>query len=177
LIRAAFAALLFVLASSNASAQAQVPPVGATAEVRDPRGQLVATAALRQAPDQVLISLTFPNRTAVVGTHAIQIDAGGRCDFSSAAPTVTKLGSLVIGPAGVSVYNLPAPSVTVRELLQPPGASLVIFAQADDGAPIACGGITSAGANSRADLPNAIGIAAMGALLIAAGVVLRRPPA
>jgi hypothetical protein len=100
------------------------------------------------------------------------------------------LPNLVIGPAGVSVYNLAAAHVTLGSgpgsLLGGQGTSLVIFAQPDDdtsqpegnaGARVACGVIAggSTPVNSWPDLNHAVAIGGMGALMIVAGVVLRRP--
>jgi Cu-Zn family superoxide dismutase len=117
---------------------------------------VVAEVTLREAPDQVLIALTFPDRT-LTGTHAIQIHDTGRCDppdFASAGgifnpfgkqhgllnpdgPMAGDLPSLVIGPSGLSSYNTAAPLAKLgsggpASLLRPGGTSLVIFAQADD---------------------------------------------
>ena len=190
--------------------------LGAAAEVRDATGRLVATAALSESPDQVLISLTFPDRAALVGTHAIQIHDVGRCDppdFASAGgifnpfgkqhglrnpagPMAGDIPSLVIGPNGVAAYNTTAPLARLSpgpaSLLRPGGTSLVIFAQPDDdqtqpegnpGARIACGVIqpisltqTRQPTNGDPDLTTAVLIAVLGALLIGAGVVLRRAP-
>ena len=86
----------------------------------DPNGRLIATATFREATDQVLINLTFPDRAALSGTHGIQIHEAGRCDppsFASAVAVFNPFGkphgllnpdgpmagdipSLVIGPAG-----------------------------------------------------------------------------
>jgi len=204
---------------------AQVAAVAATAEVRDAAGRLLATAALSETPDQVMIGLTFPDPAALTGTHAIQIHEVGRCDppdFTSAGsifnpfgkehglrnpagPTAGDVPSLVIGPNGVTAYNTSAPLARLSpgpaSLLRQDGTSLVIFAQADDdqtqpegnpGARIACGVIQPASPSGTAsldasgrqpatnrgdpDLTTAALIAVLGALLIGAGVVLRRAP-
>lgn len=141
------------------AAQAQVQPasVAASARVYDRAGRLVATASFREATDEVLVNLAFPDRSALIGTHAIQIHESGRCDppdFSSAGgvfnpfgnqhgllnpdgPMAGDLPSLVIGPAGVGGYNLAARLVKVSTgpaaLLRPGGAALVIFERSDDG--------------------------------------------
>jgi superoxide dismutase, Cu-Zn family len=145
-----------VAAPGLAAAQAQTPPIGASAQLVDTSGQVVAQASFREAPDQVLISLAFPDRSAFVGMHAIQIHEVGRCDppeFSSAGgifnpfgkqhglknpggPMAGDVPSLSISPGGVSGYNTSAPLVKLGQgpasLLRPGGTSLVIFAQADD---------------------------------------------
>ncbi len=149
------AALIVWLSVWPAVAQAQTPPVGASARVRDAGGRVIAEVTFREAPDQVLIALSFPDRT-LTGTHAIQIHDIGRCDppdFASAGAIFNPLGkqhgllnpdgpmagdlpSLVIGPAGLSSYNTAAPLVKLASgpasLLKPGGTALVIFAQADD---------------------------------------------
>lgn len=201
------------------AAQPQPPSAGASAQVYDPSGRLIATATLREATDQVLINLSFPDRTALTGTHGIQIHDVGRCDspnFSSAGailnpfgkqhgllnpagPMAGDLPSLVIGPAGVGAYNTAAPLVKLNTgpaaVLKPGGTSLVIFERIDDdltqpegnaGARIACGVIVSstsappptssasASASSGSGLPSALVIGGLGAVLIGAGLMLRR---
>src|SRR5712691_4691444 len=64
----------------TAAAVAQVPPVGATAEVRDAAGHLIANAAFREGRGEVLIAVTFPNPTVLTGTHGVRITSVGRCD-------------------------------------------------------------------------------------------------
>ncbi|HEX8968711.1 MAG TPA: superoxide dismutase family protein, partial [Chloroflexota bacterium] len=149
-------ALAGLAALGPATAVAQVPPVGASAQLHDAGGRLLATATFRQASDEVLINLVFPDRGALTGTHGIQIHDVGRCDppdFSSAGgifnptrkqhgllnpdgPMAGDVPSLVIGPIGVSGYNTTAPLVTLSpgpaSLLKPGGTSLIIFAQPDD---------------------------------------------
>jgi Cu-Zn family superoxide dismutase len=138
------------------AAQVQPPAAGASAQVHDRGGRLVATATFREAPDQVLINLTFPDRSAVTGTHGIQIHESGRCDlpdFASAGgifnpfgkqhgllnpsgPMAGDLPSLVTGSSGVGGYNLTAPLVRLSTgpaaLLNGAGTSLVIFERVDD---------------------------------------------
>jgi Cu-Zn family superoxide dismutase len=184
------------------SVGAQSPPrPGATAELRAADGQPLATATFTQAADQVLISIAFRTRTALTGTHAIQLHSVGQCTpptFDSAGPIFNPTGrqhglqnpdgpmagdlpNLVIGPAGVAVYNLSAPLVTIPDLLKGPGTALVIFAQPDDdrsppegnaGQRIACGVIR--GTAPSTSLATSIVIGVMGGLLVAGGVVLRR---
>ncbi len=179
---------------------------GTTANVVNSAGEAIATATFSQASDQLLISIAFRNRTALVGTHAIHIHSVGRCDapnFESAGPILNPQGkqhgllnpdgpmagdlpNLVIGPAGVAVYNLSAPLLTLDMIR---GASLVMFAGMDDGQSqpegnagqrIACGVIGPTGDALKTssaqglDLPSAALIAARGGLLIVGGVLLRR---
>ena len=166
----AAAAILFVtLTPPLALAQpAQAP--GATADVRTPDGQTLATAKFTQAPDAVLVSITFPNRTALVGTHAVQLHAAAQCTPGSAL--IAELSDLVIGPAGVSVYNLSTPSTVTLPMLV--GGSLAIYAQGGDdpGQALACGAIQGQRAISDSRTAAVIGI--LGGLLVAGGVVLRR---
>jgi len=148
--------LLFVAAAEAQAQQQQQPAVGASAQLRDASGRVLAVATMREAPTEVLINLTFPDRLALIGTHALHIHQVGRCDppgFLSAGaifnptnrqhglrnsdgPMPGDLPNLVIGPAGVGAYNLSAPLVTIRPgpatLLRPQGTSLVIFDQPDD---------------------------------------------
>jgi Cu-Zn family superoxide dismutase len=165
-------------------ANAQTPP-RATTDLRLATGESIATATFSQAPQEVLISITFRNRTALVGTHAIRIHSVGQCDppsFASAGPSVRDLPNLVIGPAGVAVYNLSAPEATLDSLL---GRSVVVYAQAGNdpshpdggaGARIACGSIGSPAAQAadKLDLLTALVITVLGGLLISGGVLLRR---
>jgi Cu-Zn family superoxide dismutase len=218
-LRALLAIVSFLATGSLAHAQAQPPPIGASAQVVDANNRLLAVATFRQASDQVLINLTFPDRTSLSGTHGIQIHDVGRCDpptFATAGgifnpfgkqhgllnpngPMAGDLPSLVIGTSGVSTYNLSAPLVTLNTgtaaLLRPQGTSLVIFANADDdtsqpegnaGTRIACGVIVngpppttpptplSAATGGQTGFTGAVLIAGVGALLIAAGLLLRR---
>ena len=199
------------------AAGAQTPqPAHATADLRSPSGESIGAVTFTQAPEEVLISIAFRNRTALAGTHAVQIHSVGQCDppsFDSAGPifnptrkahgllnpegpTVGDLPNLVVGPAGVAVYNLSAPLATLQpgpnSLLGGRGTSLVVFDQPDDdktqpegnaGQRIACGVIVAGDAQTaasttqaseRADLLTALSIAVMGGLLIAGGVLLRR---
>jgi Cu-Zn family superoxide dismutase len=208
-----------------AGAQGQPPNQGASAQLYDQTGRLIATASFREATDQVLISLAFPDRTALTGTHGIQIHEIGRCDLpnfasaggifnpfgkqhgllNTAGPMAGDLPSLVIGPAGVALYNTAAPLVKLSAgptaLLKPGGTSLVIFDKIDDdltqpegnaGTRVACGVIvagapvagsapqfsaTASTSSQRSDVPVALLIGGLGALLIGAGLVLRRQQA
>jgi superoxide dismutase, Cu-Zn family len=194
--------------------------VAASAQIYDPGGRLIATATFREATDQVLINLTFPDRAALTGTHGIQIHEVGRCDapnFASAGgifnpfgkqhgllnpagPMAGDIPSLVIGPAGLGVYNTAAPLVKLSSgpaaLLRPGGTSLVIFERIDDdmtqpegnagarigcgviaaGAPAAIGAPVTSVANSPSGFPSAVLVGGLGIVLIGAGLLLRRRP-
>jgi hypothetical protein len=143
---------------------AQAAP-GGTADVRTPDGQRLATATFTQAPDAVLIAIAFANRTALVGTHPVQIHSGTCSDTSSLLSI--SLPDLVISPAGVSVYNLSTPTGATLGMLN--GKSLGIYDAA--GQRIACGLIQLSPAASDAISTVAIGV--LGGLLIAGGIVLR----
>jgi superoxide dismutase, Cu-Zn family len=136
--------------------QAQTQPATATATLRDRNGQTVATAELREMPDQVSITLTFPTNSRLTDTHAIHIHARGRCDppeFTSAGnifnpfgkqhgllnpdgPMVGDLPDIVLGPTGLVRYSVAAPLATLRpgpvSLLGPGGTALVIDSGSDD---------------------------------------------
>jgi Cu-Zn family superoxide dismutase len=160
------------------SASAQLVPQSASANLRSASGDEVATATFAQAQDEVRIAITFRDRTSLVGTHAIHIHSVAQCTppaFDSAGPILNPtskqhgllnpngpmdgdLPNLVIGPAGVEVYNLSAGLVSVgpgpgaNSLLGGRGTSLVIFSQPDDnstqpdgnaGQRLACGPIVA----------------------------------
>jgi Cu-Zn family superoxide dismutase len=185
-----FAAALLLSTATTASAQT------ASADLQVSNGQTLATATFTQARDEVLISIAFADRNALIGTHAIQIHSGAQCSAAGPifnpsqkqhglqnpnGPMAGDLPNLVIGPAGVAVYNLSAPLLSVRMLVESPGTSLVIFAQPDDhtsqpdgnvGQRIACGMIRGAEASSLPSSTLVIGL--IGGLLVAGGVVLRR---
>lgn len=164
-------AVVFILLPHAALAQST------SADVRTVSGEAIASVTLSQAAQDVLISIAFRNRTALVGTHALEIHADGRCDapaFDSSGPMLIGLPNLVIGPAGVGVYNVSAPGTTLAALL---GRSLLIFEgpTSNPGARIACGVIgTPPSSSDRPDPMTSLGIAVMGGLLIVAGVLLRR---
>src|SRR5437870_5530747 len=62
------------------SASAQVPPIGATAAIRDRTGRLVANAEFREGRGEVLITIRFAARADLTATHAVHIQSVGRCD-------------------------------------------------------------------------------------------------
>src|SRR5579859_7241415 len=128
----------------------------ANAQLHDASGRLLAEAMFREAPDQVLISLTFPDRALLTGVHGIQIHEVGRCDppdFTTAGgifnpfakqhglnnpagPMAGDVPSLSIGPTGLSGYNTSAHLARLSpgpaSLLRQGGTALVIFGQPDD---------------------------------------------
>jgi superoxide dismutase, Cu-Zn family len=140
---------------ATAAALAQVPPVGATADVRDIAGRLVATAEFREGRGEVLITLLFPTPPGLSGTHAVHIQEVGRCeapDFLTAGadfnPTNKKHGRMnPDGPHvgdlpnvnltnGLTSYNTSAPGATLGaglgSLLGPNRTALVIYSGEDD---------------------------------------------
>ena len=140
---------------ATTSAMAQVPPVGATAEVRDSAGRLVATSEFREGRGEVLITIIFPNPPGLTGTHAVHIQQVGRCDppdFLTAGadfnPTNKKHGRQnPNGPHvgdlpnvnftnGLTTYNTSAPGATLGagpgSLLGSNRTALVIYSGEDD---------------------------------------------
>lgn len=137
------------------SVLAQAPPVGATAEVRDVAGRLVATAEFREGRGEVLINLVFPTPAGLSGTHAVHIQEVGRCDppdFLSAGadfnpynkkhgrqnPDGPHVGDLpnVDLTNGLTSYNTSAPGATLStgpgSLLSQNRTALVIYSGEDD---------------------------------------------
>src|SRR5882724_3610725 len=76
----ALATLVATAVFASAGAFAQVPPIGASAEMRDAAGRLVANAELREGRGEVLITMLFPNPPVLTGTHGLRIHEFGRCD-------------------------------------------------------------------------------------------------
>jgi Cu-Zn family superoxide dismutase len=135
-------------------ARAQVPAVGATAEVRDTANRLVATAEFREGRGEVLITIRFPSPPVLSGTHGIHINEVGRCDppdFLTAGnifnpfgkkhgrqnPEGAEVGDLpnVNFTTGLTTYNTSAPGATLAAgsaSLLNPSRSLVIFSGEDD---------------------------------------------
>ena len=153
---------------------AQPQPVGATADVRDVAGRLLATAEFREGRGEVLITLIFAS-PAPLGTHAVHIQEVGRCDppdFASAGvdfnpygkkhgrqnPDGPHVGDLpnVNFTNGLTTYNTSAPGATLGAgpgSLLSPNRALVIYAGEDDqmtdpdgkaGARTGCGVIAAA---------------------------------
>jgi Cu/Zn superoxide dismutase len=172
-LRIVLAVLLLGCATAVAtSAQTTAPQ--ATADLRGAAGESIGAITFTQGPREVLIAINFRNRTALVGTHAAHIHASGQCDppnFVTAGPMTLSLSDLVVGPAGVGVYNLSAPGTSVNSLA---GRSLVVLQP--DGTRVACGVIVAGSGDDRPDLTTSAAVGLMGALLIVGGVLLRRRP-
>src|SRR4051812_25711160 len=101
-----------LLCAHAPDANAQNLPVDATATLRDPSGKTVATAELRELPDQVSITLLFPTNERLSGTHAVHIHETGKCDppdFTSAGNIFNPLGKQhgFLNPNGPMVGDLP----------------------------------------------------------------------
>jgi len=133
-----------------------LPQPGATAQLHDATGRLVATAEFRQGQEDVLVGLIFPDPSLLTGTHALHIHERGRCDppdFTSSGgifnpfgkqhgllnnegPMAGDLERLVLGPLGLRRANVTAPLVTLApgpaSLLGQNGTTLVIHARTDD---------------------------------------------
>jgi superoxide dismutase, Cu-Zn family len=147
-------ALILLASGSALSASAQVPGVGASAQIRDASGQVVATAEFREGRNEVLVTLIFSSPPALGGTHAVHIHEVGRCDppdFSSSGaifnplnkqhgrqnPEGAEAGDLpnVNFSNGLTAYNTTAIGATLAagtaSLLSPP-RSVVIFSGEDD---------------------------------------------
>jgi Cu-Zn family superoxide dismutase len=136
------------------TALAQASAVGATSELRDATGRLIATAEFREGRGEVLITLNFPNPPALSGTHALHIHQQGRCDppdFSSSGgifnpynkshgrenPEGAEVGDLPNSSFsnGLTTYNTTAIGATLGQgtsSLLTPNRSLVIFSAEDD---------------------------------------------
>ena len=65
---------------ATTAAVAQAPPVGATADVRDAAGRLLANAEFREGRGEVVVTLIFPSGAVLTGTHGLRIMSVGRCD-------------------------------------------------------------------------------------------------
>jgi Cu-Zn family superoxide dismutase len=133
---------------------AQVPPPGATAEVRDASNRVVATAEFREGRGEVLITLAFPNPPVLSGTHAIHINDTGRCDppdYTTSGnifnplnkkhgrqnPEGSEVGDLpnVNFSTGLTSYNTTATGATLgggTTSLLSPARALVIYSGEDD---------------------------------------------
>jgi Cu-Zn family superoxide dismutase len=149
------ACLLATGVFAAAGALAQVPPVGASAEVRDASGRLIATAEFREGRGEVLVTIIFPSPAALTGTHGLRIHEVGRCDppdFLSAGngfnplnkkhgrqnPDGPQVGDLpnVNFTTGLTSYNTSAMGATLgagaTSLLGPNRSALIIYAGEDD---------------------------------------------
>lgn len=145
---------LWVFLASGTAVHAQVPTVGASTDVRDASGRLVATAAFREGRGEVLITVTFPNPPVLSGSHALHINDTGRCDppdFTTSGnifnpfnkkhgrqnPEGSEVGDLpnVNFSAGLTAYNTTAIGATLGQgpgSLLSPSRSFVIFNGEDD---------------------------------------------
>jgi Cu-Zn family superoxide dismutase len=139
---------------ATGGALAQVPAVGASAEVRDASGRLVATAEFREGRGEVLITILFPSPPVLSGTHALHINEVGRCDppdYASSGkmfnpfnkkhgrqnPEGSEVGDLpnVNFTTGLTSYNTTAIGATLgsgASSLLAPARALVIFSGEDD---------------------------------------------
>ena len=140
----------------TAAAKSPSPPaLTARAQLNDVQGQPVATAALRESGQAVVIDVTVTKLTA--GVHGIHIHAAGKCEgpgFASAGghfnPTGKKhghtnplgphagdLGNVTVGPDGTGKATFTVGEVTLKEgmpnsLFGPDGTSIVVHANPDD---------------------------------------------
>lgn len=153
--RAVILATAAILGSAGQTVQAQAPPTpGATAEVRDAAGRLLATADFREGRAEVLITLSFPNPPVLSGTHALHITDTGRCDppdFATSGnifnpnnkkhgrqnPEGSEVGDLpnVNFSTGLTSYNTTATGATLGQgaaSLLSPNRALVIYSGEDD---------------------------------------------
>jgi Cu-Zn family superoxide dismutase len=140
---------------ATTAALAQVPPVGASAEVRDATGRVLANAEFREGRGEVLITLIFPNPPVLTGTHGLRITSVGRCDppdYTTAGPGFNPLnrkhgrqnpdgpqvGDLpnVNFTNGLTSYNTSALGGTLgagqNSLLGPNKSALVVYSGEDD---------------------------------------------
>src|SRR5438874_13286581 len=134
---------------------AQVPSVGASAEVRDAAGRVLANAEFREGRGEVLITMIFPHPPVLTGTHGLRITSVGRCDppdFTTAGagfnplnkkhgrqnPDGPQVGDLpnVNFTTGLTSYNTSTMGATLAagptSLLGPNNTALVIYAGEDD---------------------------------------------
>jgi Cu-Zn family superoxide dismutase len=150
----ALACAIVILLVATGGALAQVPTLGATAEVRDASGRVVANAEFREGRGEVLITILLPNPPVLSGTHAVHINDTGRCDppaFTSSGnifnpfnkkhgrqnPEGSEVGDLpnVNFTTGLTSYNTTAVGATLGSgpgSLLTPARALVIFAGEDD---------------------------------------------
>jgi Cu-Zn family superoxide dismutase len=140
---------------ASAGALAQVPPVGATADVRDAASRLIASAEFREGRGEVLVTIIFPSPAALTGTHGLRIHSVGRCDppdFASAGagfnplnkkhgrqnPDGPQVGDLpnVNFTTGLTSYNTSAMGATLgagaTSLLGPSRTALIVYSGEDD---------------------------------------------
>jgi superoxide dismutase, Cu-Zn family len=137
------------------SAAAQPAPAGATAEVRDTAGRIVANVEFREGRGEVLVSMIIPNPAPLTGTHGLRIHEVGRCDppdFATAGagfnptgkqhgrqnPNGPQVGDLpnVNFTTGLTSYNTSAMGATLgsgpTSLLDTNRSAFIVYANADD---------------------------------------------
>ncbi len=130
------------------------PPPGASAEIRDASGNLLATAAFREGRGEVLVTITFPPQARLSGAHAIHINDTGRCDSPDFAtsgsifnpfnkqhgrnnPEGAEVGDLpnINFSTGLTSYNTNAIGATLGSgagSLVNPSRSIVLYSGTDD---------------------------------------------
>jgi Cu-Zn family superoxide dismutase len=135
-------------------AQSPPPPAGASAEIRDATGRLLATATFRDGRGEVLVNLSFPQPPPLSGAHAIHINDAGRCDgpdFATSGdifnpfnkqhgrnnPEGPEVGDLpnVNFSTGLTSYDTNAIGATLGDgpgSLVNPSRSIVIYSGTDD---------------------------------------------
>lgn len=148
-------AMIAIAILATTAVVAQAPPVGATAEVRDAAGRLLANAEFREGRGEVVITMIFANPAPLTGTHGLRIMSVGRCDppdFTTAGagfnplnkkhgrqnPEGPQVGDLpnVNFTNGLTSYNTSALGATLgpgqASLLGPNRTALVFFSGEDD---------------------------------------------
>jgi Cu-Zn family superoxide dismutase len=148
-----FVAIL-LLALTPTAALAQGGSIGASAEIRDATGRLVASGDFREGRGEVLVTVSFPNPPILSGTHAIHINEIGRCDAPDFAtsgsifnpyskahgrqnPEGSEVGDLpnVNFSTGLTAYNTTAIGATLGQgsgSLLSPNRSILIYTGEDD---------------------------------------------
>ena len=145
---------IVLLAVTAGQAHAQGGNIGASSEIRDATGRLVASADFREGRGEVLVTVTFPNPPVLSGTHAIHINEIGRCDAPDFAtsgsifnpyskahgrqnPEGSEVGDLpnVNFSTGLTAYNTTAIGATLAQgsgSLLSPNRSILIYSGEDD---------------------------------------------
>jgi Cu-Zn family superoxide dismutase len=149
------AAIIAIAMLATTAVLAQAPPVGATAEVRDATGRVLANAEFREGRGEVVITMIFPSPAGLTGTHGLRITSVGRCDppdFTTAGagfnpfnkkhgrqnPEGPQVGDLpnVNFTNGLTSYNTSALGATLgpgqTSLLGPNRTALVFYSGEDD---------------------------------------------
>jgi superoxide dismutase, Cu-Zn family len=127
----------------------------AKAELKDPQGRVVASAALREVSGSLRVTLTASGLEP--GVHGLHIHAVGKCEppaFTSAGSHFNPYGkqhgrknprgahagdlpNLEVRAGGTASTEVVAPGVTLKEgepgsLFRPGGTALIIHADPDD---------------------------------------------